>query len=110
MIGLWLRLKLTVWFGFLAALFVWSCGTDIDPALQKEPSFHLGYGDGCTTANKGVSDFKNSVKRNDDLYDQDKAYKAGWNNGFASCGGKTNADKDVFGGEDRWYTSGPLNP
>ena len=110
MIGQWLSLKWTIWLGFLGMLFLWSCATEIDPELQKEPTFHLGYGDGCATANKGVSDFKDAVKRNDDLYDQDEAYKAGWNDGYSACGGKTSTDKDVFGSEDRWYTNGPINP
>ena len=106
----WLRLQRDVVFSILGLLLLGACSTEIDPALQKEPTFVQGYSDGCATANTGVSDFKNALKRNDDLYDQDKAYKAGWNDGYSSCGGNMSTDKDVFGSEDRWYTNGPINP
>ncbi len=93
--------------GLVAALAVAGCaGTNSE--LRNEPNYGLGYNDGCSTANGRVSGFDKTVRRNENLYESDRGYSAGWKDGFASCGGTTNRDRDVFGGEDRWYDQGPL--
>ncbi len=85
-----------------------ACETDLDPALRDSPNFSMGYNDGCTSGNTRIVGFDKTVRRKDDLYAGDEAYKAGWNEGYISCGGSTTRDTDVFGGEDAWHTSGPL--
>ncbi len=102
--------KSVVLVGFLGILLMSGCSTQIDPAVRESPTFQLGYSDGCATGNGRVSGFKDTVKRNDGLYEQEETYKAGWNEGYTACGGTPGRDTDVFGGDDRWYTNGPILP
>lgn len=93
--------------GIISALALAGCvGTNSE--LRNEPNYGLGYNDGCGTANGRVSGFDSTIKRNENLYDSDRGYRAGWKDGYSSCGGTTNRDRDVFGGEDRWYDQGPI--
>ncbi len=108
MIVQWLSSKGFLFLGLLGFLFLSGCSTQIDPALREAPTFRAGYNDGCATGNGRVAGFKDTVKRNDELYEQDESYKAGWNEGYTSCGGTAGRDTEIFGGEDRWHTNGPL--
>ncbi len=92
---------------FLAVLALAGClGSNSE--LRNEPNYGLGYNDGCGTANARVGGFNATIRRDENLFESDRAYSAGWRDGFNSCGGTTNRDRDVFGGEDRWYDQGPL--
>jgi hypothetical protein len=79
------RLQYLIAVLFLAA----SCG-GVDPELMKEPNFQSGYDDGCRTASSRGSGSGNPKYRNDNLFRNDKAYEAGWRNGYSSCGQSTN--------------------
>ena len=93
--------------GIVALLAIAGCA-GANSELRNEPNYGLGYNDGCSTANGRVSGFDKTVRRNENLYQSDRGYRAGWKDGYGSCGGTTNRDRDVFGGEDRWYDQGPI--
>jgi hypothetical protein len=60
--------------------------TRADRALRQQPSFRLGYNDGCATANnQGANMRRGDTIRDDALYDSDKAYRVGWANGHSAC-------------------------
>lgn len=76
--------------------------------LGSDPNYSAGYNDGCATANARVQGFDETITRNQNLFDTSDAYRAGWRSGHATCGNQGRKDKDVFGGEDRWYGSGTI--
>lgn len=81
-----------------------------DPGdLTANPDYSTGYNDGCATANSAVAGFDETITRNENMFDNSQAYRAGWKSGHSSCGSSsTQRDPDVFGGEDRWYESGTI--
>jgi hypothetical protein len=61
-------------------------GTRADRNLRKQPSYHVGYDDGCASANnEGANMRRGDAVRDDSLYQSDKAYRIGWSNGHAAC-------------------------
>ncbi|MFL5237591.1 MAG: hypothetical protein ACJ8EL_08300 [Rhizomicrobium sp.] len=71
----------------LIAFLLAGCGTSAeDAALQKNPNFHAGYDDGCAAANTvGANPRESASPRDEELYNSDKAYHAGWGSGFSTC-------------------------
>jgi len=57
-----------------------------DRALRKTPSFKDGYADGCAAATTQGANFREGPEKDDTLYDSDKVYRAGWANGYQTCG------------------------
>ena len=101
--------KLSMCLSVFAGLFVLAgCASDYDPMLRENPNFSLGYNDGCQTGNARVTGFDETVYRDKSLFEADRAYQAGWREGYTACGGNNYNDQDVFGGEDKWYDKGPL--
>lgn len=85
-----------------AALSVAGCvGTDA--GLRNEPNYGLGYNDGCRTANERISGFQSTIRRNENLYESDRAYSAGWKDGYNFCGDTTNRNRDILGRGDSWF-------
>jgi hypothetical protein len=57
-----------------------------DSSLRKSPDFKAGYSDGCASANmQGANKRDTSLIRDDAAYQANKAYHAGWGNGFGGC-------------------------
>lgn len=61
-------------------------------ALRKSPDYQAGYQDGCNSAwspdaNKRHDD---TIVRDDQLYKNNKAYRAGWNSGLNACRSASN--------------------
>ncbi len=54
-------------------------------ALRESPSFHVGYGDGCVTANEEDKSFSTKTARDKEAFDADEAYRAGWRQGYLEC-------------------------
>ena len=65
--------------------------------LEEEPNFQLGYGDGCATGSDEQKSFSTKKTRDAYLFDNDRAYAAGWRQGYLSCGSK-NLDNRTDGG------------
>ena len=56
-------------------------------ALRRSPDYKVGYQDGCSSAwspdaNKRHDD---NIVRDDQMYQNNKAYHAGWNTGLNAC-------------------------
>ena len=57
---------------------------DLD-ALREQPSFHVGFGDGCLTANEEDKSFSTVSARDKYAFENDEAYRAGWRQGWLEC-------------------------
>lgn len=69
-----------------SALLAFGCASTADmQQLREAPGYQAGYVDGCETANETDKSF--STKRTRDAYafDNDKAYRAGWRQGYMEC-------------------------
>ncbi len=54
--------------------------------IRHQPSYRIGYDDGCASANaQGANMRHGDIVRDDALYDTDQAYHAGWANGHGAC-------------------------
>lgn len=76
-----------------------------DPGLTEDPGFVAGYGDGCATAQEEDKSFSTKRHRDADAFDNDKAYRAGWRQGWQQCKDPTGRPSDgglVLGDEDRF--------
>jgi hypothetical protein len=84
--------------GMAAGLLLAACSSD-DANLRRHPQYQAGYSAGCQTAHTRVEGFRNSIHRDDALYEASKSYRAGWRSGLSACGGNLSAsrDRDVFG-------------
>jgi hypothetical protein len=58
-------------------------------AMQKSPNFHAGYSDGCAAASTSGANPREGAYRDEALYKNDAAYRAGWSNGYSLCRGGT---------------------
>lgn len=67
---------------------VFSCATaetDDGRPLSEEPSYIAGFGDGCATATEAEKSFSTKRVRDNEAYDSDRAYQAGWRAGLLQC-------------------------
>ncbi len=76
-----------------------------DPGLNEEPGFLAGYGDGCATAHELEKSFSTKRVKDDYQFDNDKAYRSGWRQGYQECqtpyrktddGGRILGDEEGF--------------
>jgi hypothetical protein len=56
-----------------------------DSGLTDEPGFVAGFGDGCTTAREEDKSFSTTRVRDQYQFDNDRAYRAGWRQGYQEC-------------------------
>jgi hypothetical protein len=56
-------------------------------AMRRTPDYKAGYGDGCASAPGQDADMRDEtpLRRDDDMYDKNKAYRAGWGAGYNGC-------------------------
>lgn len=85
------------------AAFLVSCASD--PGLTEEPGFLAGYGDGCATAHELDKSFSTKRVKDDYQFDNDRAYRSGWRQGYQQCqspyrkaddGGRILGDEEGF--------------
>lgn len=92
-----------------AALFLpiiaGACASDETMKLSEEPGFHAGYGDGCATASEEDKSFSTKRVRDEYEFDNDRAYRAGWRQGYIECRSRVPARNDGgrILGEDNEY-------
>lgn len=78
-----------------AALFAAGCASSGDLAeLRESPAFTSGYGDGCATATEEDKSFSTRMTRDAHAFENDKAYRAGWRQGYLECANTTPEAKD----------------
>lgn len=87
------------YFRTLAALSILSlaagaCASDGALKLSDQPGFAAGYGDGCATASEEDKSFSTKRVRDDYMFDNDRAYAAGWRQGYLQCGGRDTPKND----------------
>ena len=82
----------------MLVLALGACAFERDPDILSSPSYKLGYSDGCRTAHTRVAGIKETIHRNKVMYETEDAYRMGWGDGYAGCGGSTGAStrEDVF--------------
>ncbi len=83
-----------------ALLTLGACATE--SGLSEEPGFLAGYGDGCATAHEEDKSFSTKRVRDADLFETDRAYRAGWRQGWQQCQTRDLLDNDggrVLGNE-----------
>ncbi|MEM8987559.1 MAG: hypothetical protein AAGC95_12640 [Pseudomonadota bacterium] len=62
-----------------------ACVGNISPELKEAPAYSQGYGDGCASARERSKNFGVKSTRDDELFASDKAYEAGWRQGYIAC-------------------------
>lgn len=78
----------------LAVALAAGCASDETLALAEEPSFQQGYGDGCVTSTEEDKSFSTKRERDEYLFANDRAYRAGWRQGYVQCGGRASPPND----------------
>ncbi|MBI1391723.1 MAG: hypothetical protein GC152_03175 [Alphaproteobacteria bacterium] len=62
-----------------------ACVTEDTALLREDPAYTRGYGDGCFTSGEMEKSFSTKKRRDDYEFDNSRAYRAGWRQGFAQC-------------------------
>ncbi len=69
--------------GAVGAILLSACASD--SGLSDEPGYVAGYGDGCATAHELEKSFSTKRVKDDYQFDNDRAYRAGWRQGYQQC-------------------------
>lgn len=77
-----------------AAIALGACASGDYARYAEEPGFQNGYGDGCVTATEFDKSFSTKRERDDFAFERDKAYAAGWRQGYLQCGGNERQPND----------------
>ncbi|MEQ8747000.1 hypothetical protein [Pyruvatibacter sp.] len=80
------RLYRSIILGAAIGLLAAGCAHEADRDLSHLPGFTAGYTDGCRTAHNRERGFATKVLRDEDMFAQDAAYRAGWRDGSMTCG------------------------
>ncbi|MFZ5616702.1 MAG: hypothetical protein ACOZAA_05195 [Pseudomonadota bacterium] len=67
----------------VSALALFACASS--SGLSEEPNYVAGYGDGCATAHEQDKSFSTKRVKDDYLFENDRAYRAGWRQGWQQC-------------------------
>lgn len=103
-----IRIKKTIISACVGAILTASCASTSQESaalLSEEPGFGAGFGDGCATSQEESKSF--STKRNRDEYQfaNDRAYRAGWRQGYIECGNPYREAENggrILGNEERF--------
>lgn len=85
---------------FCLAFAVSACGTG---KYDNDPDYDGGFGDGCSTSSaRSPNGPVTKAVRDDSLWRDSEAYRAGWKAGYSSCssggrGDPSGSDRDVGG-------------
>jgi hypothetical protein len=89
---------------FSALVALAGCAT-ADLELAEEPGYAKGYGDGCSTAQEEDKSFSTKRYRDEESFDSDRGYRAGWRQGYQQCKrplGEPNDGGLVLGDDNRF--------
>ncbi|MEM6414922.1 MAG: hypothetical protein AAF720_09750 [Pseudomonadota bacterium] len=79
-------LRKKVWVALALPLLALSaCATSDTLALQEDPAFARGYGDGCTTGQEEELSFSTRRPKDEYEFENSRAYRAGWRQGYLQC-------------------------
>src|ERR1700729_728262 len=63
------------------------CESASDRAMRNSPDYKSGYSDGCASAGARGANMRDSGRvRDEQAYQTDRVYSAGWDTGFHTCG------------------------
>lgn len=86
----------------LAGSFLLSaCSFERDPEVLQNPIYKAGFSAGCQSAHTRTSGFDETIHRDATLYEREAVYRAGWGDGYASCGGQRQYDENSVFNERR---------
>ncbi|MEM6537207.1 MAG: hypothetical protein AAF668_05690 [Pseudomonadota bacterium] len=71
--------------GFVLCSIFGGCVTEETLMLAEDPAFVQGYGDGCQTSGELQKSFSTKTVKDDYAFENSRAYRAGWRQGFAQC-------------------------
>jgi hypothetical protein len=70
----------------LVGLALSGCESATDRAMKNSPDYKAGYSDGCASAGSRGANMRDSGRvRDEQAYQTDRAYGAGWDTGFNTC-------------------------
>lgn len=75
----------------LATLALSGCATS--NANRQSAEYQAGYGDGCSTGSARASRIQQEPQRNQELYEANADYRAGWASGYNVCGGNQSSGR-----------------
>jgi hypothetical protein len=71
---------------FLISLALSGCESAADRAVKNSPDYKAGYSDGCASAGSRGANMRDSGRvRDEQAYQADRVYAAGWDTGFNTC-------------------------
>jgi hypothetical protein len=100
-----MRRSATLLLGAMLGALLAACASNADLALAEEPGYQAGYGDGCRTASEEDKSFSTRRARDDYAFANDRAYAAGWRQGYIQCGGSERPRNDggrILGEENEY--------
>lgn len=100
-----MSVRLSLAAALAAGLAAASCASTDTDMLAEEPGYQAGYGDGCTTATEEDKSFSRKRARDDYMFDNDRAYRAGWRQGYLQCGSQNISRNDggrLLGRQDEY--------
>ena len=81
-----------------AAVLMLTLGACAEGKYDKDPLYDEGFSDGCSTGTARSSGTPaQKAVRDDELWSQSDAYRAGWKQGYAACAPNTHGDRDTGG-------------
>jgi hypothetical protein len=71
----------------LLGLALSGCESAADRTMKNSPDYKAGYSDGCASAAGPGANMRDTGRvRDDQAYQGNRAYGAGWDTGFHACG------------------------
>jgi hypothetical protein len=71
----------------LLSLTLSACESAAERTIRKSPDYKAGYSDGCASANAPGANMRDTGRiRDEQAYQGNRAYNAGWDTGFHACG------------------------
>ena len=61
------------------------CVSAKDRAMRNSQPYQAGYADGCAAATGQGASYREGPKRNEEAFQTNTAYRAGWNSGYSVC-------------------------
>lgn len=83
------RFKAGIGLAILGSFGLIACTTvEESQLLSEDPAYATGFGDGCVTATEEAKSFSTKRVRDEYQFEQSRAYRAGWRQGYLDCGSR----------------------
>lgn len=89
----------------VATVTLGACASTDTLALSEDPDYARGAGAGCATAREEDKSFSTKRFSDEDSFENSRAYRAGWRQGYLDCRSLTRDRNDggrILGNEDRF--------